>query len=189
MNNTFYFLRHGKTKVDKDLPVSKWVLSEIGEDNSRKLAEGSDFDNIDLIFSSTEHKAFQTAEPIADKLNKEIIQLGGIAELNRDEGGHMEVEDYEENVRICLLHLNESVKKWEPAVNALERFTKQIELLDEKYENKNILVVGHAYTINMYFASLLRELENVYERLHTNSFNDWGVTKNRVVLKDISHRV
>jgi len=36
MNNTFYFLRHGETKVDKNIPVSKWVLSETGEAQAKQ---------------------------------------------------------------------------------------------------------------------------------------------------------
>ena len=30
MNNTFYFLRHGETRKDNNVPISKWVLSVEG---------------------------------------------------------------------------------------------------------------------------------------------------------------
>lgn len=44
MSNTFYFLRHGETKKDHDIPISTWILSKKGEEQAQKLAEGNDFD-------------------------------------------------------------------------------------------------------------------------------------------------
>ncbi len=186
MNNTFYFLRHGKTKVDKELSISKWVLSGVGEEQAKQLAQEGTFDEIDVIFSSTEEKAYQTAKPIADKLEKEVIQLEEISELNRDKGGFMEAEEYEKAVERCLLNPEESVNNWETAESALQRFSKKVEELDSQYENKKILVVGHGYTINMYFAKLLGKMDTVYERLNTNSFADWGVVKAGIVVRDIA---
>ncbi len=186
MNNTFYFLRHGKTKVDKELPISQWVLSDVGEEQARQRAQEGTFDEIDVIFSSTEEKAYQTAKPIADKLQKEIIQLEEISELNRNRGGFMEAEEYEKAVEYCLLNPEKSVNSWETAESALRRFSQKIEELDSMYENKKILVVGHGYTINMYFAKLLGKLGTVYERLNTNGFADWGVVKAGTVVRDIS---
>ncbi len=75
MNNTFYFLRHGKTQKDQKVPISKWKLSEIGEDQAGRLAQEGVFNSVDVIFSSTEDKSYETAKPIAEQLGKEIIQL------------------------------------------------------------------------------------------------------------------
>ncbi len=186
MNNTFYFLRHGKTKVDKELPISQWVLSDVGEEQAKQLVQEGVFDEVDVIFSSTEEKAYQTAKPIADKFEKEIIQLEEISELNRDKGGFMKAEEYEKAVKRCLLDPKESVNNWETAESALRRFSQKVEELDSKYENKKILMVGHGYTINMYFAKLLGKLDSIYERLNTNGFADWGIVKNQAVVKDIA---
>ncbi len=143
MNNTFYFLRHGKTKVDNELPISQWVLSDVGEKQAKQLAQEGVFDEVDIVISSSEVKAYQTAKPIADKLRKEVIQSKEISELNRDRGGFMNAEEYEKSVEYCLLNREESVNNWETAKNALQRFSKKIEDLDNEYQNKNILIVGH----------------------------------------------
>ncbi len=186
MNNTFYFLRHGKTNVNKELPISQWVLSDVGEGQANQLAQEGVFDEVEIVFSSTEGKAYQTARPIADRLEKEVIQLEEISELNRDKGGFMEAEAYEQAVEYCLLNPKQSVNSWETAESALRRFSQKIEELDSQYENEKILVVGHGYTINMYFAKLLGKLDNVYERLNTNGFADWGIVKAGIVAKDIA---
>lgn len=129
---------------------------------------------------------YQTAKPIADKLGKEIIQLEEITELDRDKGGFMNSYEYEETVKYCLQHLNESMHNWETANHALKRFSKKIEEIDKEYENKIILIVGHGFTINLYFAKLLGVLNKVYERFNTNEFADWGIVKEGQVIKDIA---
>lgn len=187
MNNTFYFLRHKETKRDRNFPISQWKLSEKGKEQARKLAQQDIFDEIDIIFSSSEEKSYQTAKPIADKLKKEIIQIKEIGELNRDNGGFIRLEEYEQNIKDCLTTLEKSVSNWETALHALERFSNKIDEIDKQFENKKILIVGHGFTINLYFAKLLGMLNNVYERFNTNSYGDWGIVKDKKVIKDIAN--
>lgn len=186
MNNTFYFLRHGKTKIDRNIPVSKWVLSDIGEKQADQLGVDDVFKDADLIFSSTENKAYKTALPTAKKLGKKIIMLEEICELDRDNGNFMEMKKYDETIEECLNNPNKSFNNWETANHALERFSRKIEELDKNYINKKILVVGHGFTINMYFAKLLGVIDRAYERLGMNDFADWGIIKNQKVIKDIA---
>lgn len=186
MNNTFYFLRHGETKVDRIVPVSRWVLTEKGENQAKQRAEEGIFDEVELIFSSHEEKAYQTAKPIAEKLKKPIERVEELNELDRDKGAFMEAEDYEKAIEDCLKHQSESVNNWETATHALERFEKKINELEKENENKKILVVGHGFTINSYFAKLTDALDRVYERLATNDFADWGIIKNQKVVRDIA---
>ena len=125
MNNTFYFLRQGKTKVDLEKPISQWVLSEVGAQQAIESAQSGIFDEIEVIIVSGEKKAFQTAKPIADKLKKEIKKVKEISELNRDKGGFLSSEKYEETVRYCLEHPLEIVNNWEMASQALKRFSEK----------------------------------------------------------------
>lgn len=185
MNNTFYFLRHGHTKVDKNLPVSQWILSVRGEEEARKRAMEGIFDEVELVFSSTEKKAYQTAKPTADSLGKEVVQVEELSELDRDKGDFVTPEEYERRVNECLENPDKSVYNWEAANHAFERFSRKIEELDKKYQDKKILIVGHGFTINAYFAKLLG-ISDVYGRLNTNDFADWGVVKNKHVIKDIA---
>lgn len=179
-------MRHGETKVDKNTPVSKWVLSEKGKDQADKRTEEGSFDEVDIIISSAEEKAYQTAKPTAEKLKKAITRLLELNELDRDKGNFMAPEDYEETIKRCLENPDESFNNWETANHALERFSEKIVEIDKEYESKKILIVGHGFTINMYFARLLGALDKVYNRLGTNSFADWGVVKNQKVVKDIA---
>ena len=186
MNNTFYFLRHGQTNVDRSVSISKWVLSDTGEVQAKQLDKEGIFKDIDLIFSSTEEKAYKTALPIADSLGKDVTKLEEIVELNRDKGAFITAEEYEKTIKQCLDHQMESVNNWETAAHALDRFSDKISELDKEYDNKKILVVGHGFTINLYFAKLLGALDKAHERLNTNNFADWGIVRNLTVVKDIA---
>ena len=51
--------------------------------------------------------------------------------------------------------------------NALERFSKKIEEIDNMYDDKKILIASHGCVINLYFAKLVGKLKHVFE---INSF-------------------
>lgn len=185
MNNTFYFLRHAETRVDKTLPVSKWTLSKNGMKQAQELAKRDVFDDVDIIISSDEEKAYQTAKTIAEKLGKSIVRIPELNEIDRDKGGFLGKEEFDETVKFCLTNLDKSIRNWETANSALERFSKKIEEIDSRFENKKILIVSHGCVINLYFAKILNKLDKVFERWLRNSFCAWGVIKNNEVIKDI----
>lgn len=185
-HNTIYFLRHGKTKVDANTPISQWLMHPTGAEQAQQLAETDVFKDIEIIITSTEQKAVDTAQPIAQKLGLEIQQVPELSELDRDKGGFMPAEEYEEMAQQALTNLHVPAGNWESAQHALDRFSAAVQKIDSTYTNKKILIVGHGYTINMYFAQLLGELDIVYDRLNTNDFGSWGIVENGKVVKDIA---
>lgn len=183
--NTFYFLRHAAVEIIRQLPVSKWKLSEEGRQQAEELAKSTTFDELDIIISSDEDKAYQTAKPIADRLQKEIIRIKELNELDRDKGGFLEKEEFDNTLQFALTHLDKSIHQWETAEHALNRFSKKIEEIDKEYDNKSILIVSHGAVINLYFAKLLGKLDEVYEKTMQNTFCDLGIVKGGKVAKDI----
>lgn len=183
--NTFYFLRHAKTRLDKDSPISKWGLSEEGRKKAEALTASTAFDSIDVIITSDEDKAYETAKPIADRLKKEIIRVEELNELDRDKGGFLEKEEFDRTLQFALTNQNKSIHRWETAKHALERFSKKIDEINKKYNHKNILIVSHGCVVNLYFAKLLDKLNRVYERTLKSDFCDWGIVKEGKVVKDV----
>ncbi|MBI1969840.1 histidine phosphatase family protein [Candidatus Woesearchaeota archaeon] len=185
MDNTFYLLRHAEIKIDKKLPISKWKLSMKGRKQAAALARKNIFEDIDLILSSREEKAYQTAKPLASKLRKRIMKLKAFDELHRDKGGFLEKKEFERALKFCLTHLDKSVYQWEIAKHGLKCFENGIKRIDRKYRGKNILLVSHGIVINLYFAKLLNKLNRVYERTAKTTFCDYGMVKNKRVIQDI----
>ena len=67
MNNTFIFFRHAPTKIDPSKPANKWILSEEGFKEIKESLQSSEFDDVDVIISSAEKKAIQTAYFLAER--------------------------------------------------------------------------------------------------------------------------
>jgi len=185
VNNTFCFLRHAVPKLDKSKPRSKWILSEEGVHAAQKLAPSPVFDNVNLIISSEEERAYQTARFVADKLGKEVVRMLELNELEQDAGGFLEKEEFDRTIRFALTRWDRSLHGWETARCALDRFRKAVNQVNSEYEGKTILIVSHGCVLNLYFAELLNKLNTVYERWNKTTFLNYGLVKDGKVVKDI----
>ena len=96
MANKLIFIRHARTKVDKTIPIEKWILTEDGVKASATLAESGIFDKADVLISSKEDKAYLTIKPLADKLGKQIRRMEGLEEIGRPNSERLSPKEYEE---------------------------------------------------------------------------------------------
>lgn len=185
-NNTFIFLRHAETKVDRNIKISQWTLTEKGKKDALKLSRLNIFEDFNIIITSNEEKAYQTAIPLVEKLQKEIIRDENLNEILRDHGEFLKKDEYSRIMKLCMEHRDQSFNNWETANHALERFSKRIQEIDLNYSYMKILFVAHGGVINLYFAKILKQLNNVFERISTNTFCDYGIIQNSKVIKDIA---
>lgn len=185
MNNTFYFLRHAETEVDKEIPVSYWKLSKEGKRAAYELADQGIFDDVHMIVASEEPKAIETAEPIAKRLGVELMCVAELGEIQRDSGGFLDKGDFDKAVRFSLTNLDESRREWEKGRDALLRFQGAIDRIDSECEHKNILIVAHGCVVNLYLAHLLGRLHETHARMMKTRFCDFGIVQNGEVIEDI----
>ena len=186
-NNILIFLRHAETKVGRNIKISHWKLTNKGKIDALAISKLSLFNDVDIIWSSNEDKAYQTVYPLSVKLNKEIIRDENLNEIMRDDGSFIEnKEEYIKIMKLCVENRTQSFNDWETCNHALERFSKRIDDIDFKYSNKKILISSHGGVINFYFAKILGELDKLFERMLTTTFCDYGIVQNGKVLKDIA---
>ncbi len=186
-NNTLIFLKHSKTIIDQNIPVSEWELSPDGFKKLKDRLTNSDFKNIEIIISSSEKKAIKTAEIFANYFDLEIIVYDNFRELNRDKGNFGTSETYLENVKDTITFRSQSFNNWETADNALRRFNNGMKKINENYQKKKILIVSHGIIINLYFAYLRGNLSKTYDFWLLTDFCDYGITKNNIIIKDITY--
>ena len=185
MNNKLIFLRHAKTKKDKEIPVSNWDLTEDAYQATQEMANTGIFDKTDIFISSTEKKAFLTIKPFADRKKQEVIQIEELSDLNRDSGKVMPKEDYDRLKVKIFENLDYTEFGWETCNHALERFKKAIEEINKKYENKTILIGSHGTVMTLFFSEKANALDNIFPRWKSLGFLDYGIIENRKVTKDI----
>ncbi|MDO8528291.1 MAG: histidine phosphatase family protein [Nanoarchaeota archaeon] len=185
MENELIFIRHAKTKKDKDIPIEDWVLTEEGEKQAEEIANSGEFDDVEILISSNENKSYLTIKPLADKLNLEVIKVKDLGEIKRPDSERLTTEEYEKVKKMIFKDLNFTKYGWETANNALNRFKNAVDEINQKYENKKILICSHGTVMTLYFAYLLNKLNDLMNRWKSLEFGSHGIVKNNKVVEDI----
>jgi len=185
MNNTFVFIRHAKTLVDKNIPIQDWILTEDGEKQAQFLTQSKTFDDVDVLISSSENKAYLTIKPLAEKIGKDIIKIEELGEILRPNSEKLTSQQYEEMKTKIFKDLDYTELGWETSNHALNRFKRAIERIDQQYHGKKILICAHGTVMTLYFAFLRNKLHDLFSRWHGLEFGAYGIVKNGKVEKDI----
>ncbi len=167
MKNTYSFLRHGETVKDPKAHPKDWVLTNEVQDTIKKLIDSGIFSNITKIVSSNEPKAVSTGKPILEfykvvNPDMEIIEYEEFAEVKREKK-FLTDDEFLIMKQKELLTRDERVNGVESGNEALERFTKGILRLEEKYSGENILIITHGTILALYLADKRNEYEHIFE--------------------------
>lgn len=169
MRNSYIFLRHALTTIDSSQPAEKWVISEEGIEEICNAVSSGKFDDVDVIFSSSEKKAIQTAYYLAERIEKEIILNPNFKELDRGDEFIESKEDYETKVWRIFNNKSECSFGWETAEKALARFKRGIARIENSHSDKKIFIVSHGIVLTLYYAELyswdLAEMYNQWKEL------------------------
>ncbi|MHA1930155.1 MAG: histidine phosphatase family protein [Candidatus Thorarchaeota archaeon] len=191
MVSELVLLRHAEPHVEiADVP-SKWGVSKEGKAQAIKLAFSGVFNDIDLIISSDEPKAYQTADMIALRQKQSVIRNPLFDELNRDGGFYLSSSQYKLAVQTILQDYSFRVDGWETAASALSRFKRGIDQVLAEHSSKRVLIISHGIVLTMYFSELLGNSDNMLVqelnliRWDTLEYCSWGVVKDNKVVKDI----
>lgn len=187
--NKLTFLRHFRTRIEKDKPASEWTLDETGIEEMREMIESGRFEGFDRVISSAEGKARTTAEAISESHGIPVTTSSDIVEVDRDEAGFIE-GDYEKAVEMYLSEADDFDLPWEDISSVRARALRFVDQLGD--EVGNLLVISHGLFLSIllsgYFgqapAAFWRSLafgqllEVDYEKLRT-SLSDRPDAKNR----------
>ncbi len=153
-----YLIRHAETvsengirntNEDSQMINEKEILSVYGEEQSRKLSENVELNNIDVIWSSSYTRAKATAKYIANANNLQINldsnlserKLGNLNEL----GEFMKDKKTRDPSQEQLLDRKFKTFDGESAEETKTRMTKFFDRILKEYEGKKIAVVSHRW--------------------------------------------
>ena len=185
-NNTYIFLRHGETVKDPNIPAINWVLTDETQEALNKLADETTFDNIEVIYSSNEHKAIKSAEPFAKKLGLSIQQQEGLEEVHRGEA-YLSDEEFKALKQTKLEDRDSNPDEGESSNTALNRFIAAMEEIDRNHEDKTILVSSHGTILALYFCHVAGDFSNIFEYWSNIPFCGVGIIKGGEVIQHISN--
>ena len=152
---TVYLIRHSvkysKTeyesfngKNDKDLIDEKAILSVLGEKRAEILCNKSDFDNVDIIYTSDMSRSMATAKYLATRLNKKI---NIDARFNERKYGKQNGDDFPDWYERQYLYEDFKTEGGESQKDVRNRFLDGLNEILKKYSNKNVAIFSHGYAI------------------------------------------
>ena len=160
MTTTIYLVKHadelkenGIKNINDTTQImnEKYILSVKGEEQSKKLSESPELNNIDVLWSSSYARAKATAKYIADRNN---IEINIDSRLNERKLGNLEdLAKWMENKKYGVVQAYLQDKKWKAREGeSCEEATKRVtnffnKILKENHE-KRIVLVSHGALIS-----------------------------------------
>jgi probable phosphoglycerate mutase len=200
MANTFYIVRHGQTNwniLGKTQGHGNSDLTAKGIEQATELAESIVNYPIDYIYSSDLGRAVQTAQILGDKLNIKIEETEALREMGFGEWEGLLIDEIKANyANVYTTWRNEPHLAQIPGGETLhlikDRVDSFIQSLNEKYDNKHILLVTHSVTVRVMLLAFLNSgMENIYRIKQDNTalniveYRDYGPVV--IKMNDTSH--
>jgi broad specificity phosphatase PhoE len=158
-------IRHAPPEIIPDLPAEKWQLSPEGQKLCQPMARPLKRFQPQRIYHSTEPKARETAQGIANELKIPHLPWRDLHEHRRSQTPYTSQENFTASVRDFFAHPTEPVFGLERAEEALHRFSTAIhQLLREnprvlggttlggQMPANGLLVVSHGTVISLFTA-------------------------------------
>jgi broad specificity phosphatase PhoE len=124
-----------------------------------------------VVISSVEPKAVETAQFIAQEINTSFDTFEGLHEHDRTGVEFLSKEQFEANIHDFFKHPDQFVMRRETANQARQRFCNALTSILKKYPNKNIAVVSHGTVITLFVEKMTaREPFSFWKRLDLPSF-------------------
>jgi len=149
LKNNYIVIRHGQAVSNQNQTLSSWPekfknhLTKKGIKEIRRIIPKLKKERIDLIFTSDLLRTKQTAQMLAKKLKLKVNFDKRLREVNV---GIFNGELVKQWNIFFANNLEKFIKKSPQGENRREikkRIIDFIEDIDEKYSNKNILIIGH----------------------------------------------
>jgi broad specificity phosphatase PhoE len=162
--------RHSNPIINPDEEPICWPLSTIGKENARNIATKIGIYQPEIIISSIEQKAIETAKIFADALNIDQKVMKDLHEQRRSRMRFLSDEEFHNNIRNLFEKPNQLVFGEESANQANKRFSSAIRSIEAENPEKTLCVVAHGVVISLYATQYYcEEPYNIWQNLTTPS--------------------
>ncbi len=138
------YLTHPQIRIEPDVPVPRWGLSDMGIARSEKAAQCDWAKTLTRILSSDETKALETAAILARASGVEVEVLEHAGENDRSATGFLVPDEFEKAANWFFTNPEQSFHGWERAIDAQKRIVSTVSMVLERHDPKKpIAFVGH----------------------------------------------
>ena len=138
------YITHPQVKIDPDVPVPRWGLSEVGTARACEAAERGWVRQLRRIVSSDETKAIETAEILAAAAGLTVEIVHDMHENDRSATGFLPPPEFEKAADWFFTNPEASFNGWERAIDAQRRIVSAVtDFLASHDPALPIAFVGH----------------------------------------------
>lgn len=143
-------VKHAMPFIDTSMDARDWQLADDGRAKSSQLADRLAPYGPDVILSSTEPKAIQTAGIVANKLNLPHDAIAGLHEHDRRGVPWMDKQQFHSAVQAFFDNPSTVIFGGESADQAFARFRDALNLALDRHQARNVVAVTHGTVISLY---------------------------------------
>lgn len=138
------YLTHPQIRIEPDVPVPQWGLSDVGRDRTVLTATRPWVKQLGRIVSSAEVKAIETAEILARAAGITAEKVEVMHENDRSATGFLAPMEFEKAADWFFAHPFESFHGWERAIDAQSRIVGAVKaILADHDPTIPIAFIGH----------------------------------------------
>jgi broad specificity phosphatase PhoE len=169
-----FFITHPDVAIDSSVPVSDWPLNERGRARMRALAGADWIKVVRSVFASSERKARDAAEILAEGLwLRGYGVVDDLGESNRSATGYLPSREFEVTADAFFAHPEASIRGWETAIAAQGRIIGAVgEVLQQAPAGEDLAIIGHGGTGTLLYCHLAGlPISRQYDQPATNGGN------------------
>lgn len=137
------YITHPSVEIDRDKLPHEWSLSDKGRQEMAGLLVLPLLSDAQIIYSSTEPKASEVAQAIAERYHLPFTQEKDLGEADRTATPFLPLEEYMAAIQECYTAPDKSVRGWETHRHMLERNAAVLEKIKREHAGQTIIIVGH----------------------------------------------
>ena len=147
-------VKHSLPQIVEGLPAREWKLSDVGRIRAQELAERLSEFQPEIIVSSAEPKAVETAEIIARNHKLEPHIGDGLHEHDRSKTSFLSRDEFQAAIRKFFEKPDVLVFGSETANESYARFYQAVHRVLNSNRNKRIVAVAHGTVISLFVSRL-----------------------------------
>ncbi len=184
MTTYLILVKHSVPEIEENRPANTWKLSPEGKLRAQRLAEHLEKFGAEVIVSSDERKAQETAEIIARQLQLNVQVLPGLHEHDRANVSYLPHAAFQALIRDFFQKPDELVFGKETANEAYARFYRVVHSILNEYSNKTVVVVTHGTVISLFVSRLTGSSDlELWNMLGLPSYVALDLGSNTVIVK------
>jgi broad specificity phosphatase PhoE len=184
MSKHLILVKHSMPEIDPDQPAHTWRLSEEGRFRAQRLADELENFAPDVLVSSTEPKARETAEIVAARLQLELQEVEDLHEHDRSNVPFLPYDTFQVSLREFFQQPHALVFGMETADQADARFYRAVHAILNEHRDKSVVIVSHGTVISLFVARLTGSSAlDLWTRLGLPSFVAMDLHSSTLIVK------